>query len=427
MAKTLQSEIDKLVLAKVIPEHIASDIKLYYQSNADSSQNKLFVIFAILGAILLGLGIILILAHNWDDLSTLTKTFLSFVPILIGQFFCGYSILKKSKSIAWKEGSAVFLTFSIGACISLIAQVYHISGDFDSFMLTWCLLSLPLIYLLNSSIVSLLYIVGITVYCCSTNFSSYARLDTNYWCFLLLVAVIPHYYRLLKNKQTSNFTLYHHYIVCISLLICLSIFGENNHQKAIKIAYVCLLAIFYFIGKQTYFEKQPLKFNAYYLIGKLGTIFMLFIFSFKAYWNSSMHDIDNYVSFPQEIIVALLLFLIAMGLFIYKTKINRIQNLQVIEIAFLATAIFLFFGLTMHIVANIFVLLIGISEIKRGSSQDNLGILNYGLAIITLLIICRFFDSDFSFAIRGLLFIVVGVGFFLANYLMLKKRKANEK
>jgi hypothetical protein len=39
------------------------------------------------------------------------------------------------------------------------------------------------------------------------------------------------------------------------------------------------------------------------------------------------------------------------------------------------------------------------------------------------LILCRFFDTDMSFVIRGILFLIVGLGFFLANYWTLKQKK----
>jgi len=40
-----------------------------------------------------------------------------------------------------------------------------------------------------------------------------------------------------------------------------------------------------------------------------------------------------------------------------------------------------------------------------------------------LLIICRFFDTNLSFVLRGLLFVLVGLGFFAMNYWMIRKRK----
>ena len=86
-----------------------------------------------------------------------------------------------------------------------------------------------------------------------------------------------------------------------------------------------------------------------------------------------------------------------------------------------------FLGLTNSVapvvLVNLLVLLLGIFTIRLGAKADHLGVLNYGLLTITALIICRFFDSHMSFVIRGLLFVLVGAGFFLTNYLMLKKRK----
>jgi len=76
---------------------------------------------------------------------------------------------------------------------------------------------------------------------------------------------------------------------------------------------------------------------------------------------------------------------------------------------------------------NILVFGLGITAIKIGVSKMHFGILNYGLLIVSILIICRFFDTNLGFEIRGLLFVLVGVGFFMANYIMLKKQKAQQQ
>jgi hypothetical protein len=78
------------------------------------------------------------------------------------------------------------------------------------------------------------------------------------------------------------------------------------------------------------------------------------------------------------------------------------------------------------VLTNILVFAIGILTIRDGAKFDNLGVLNYGLLIITALVVCRFFDTDLSFVIRGGLFVSVGIGFFATNYWMLKKRKLND-
>ena len=50
--------------------------------------------------------------------------------------------------------------------------------------------------------------------------------------------------------------------------------------------------------------------------------------------------------------------------------------------------------------------------------------LNSGMTVIALLVICRSFDSDLTFVVKGTLFVLVGIGFFVANWLMIKKKKS---
>ena len=114
---SLLKDIQDLVNAEVISNEVADNIRDYYLKKGSLSKNRLFIVFGILGAILIGLGIILIIAHNWDELSRLTKTIFAFVPLLIGQILCGYVLFKKWDNIAWRESSSAFLFFSVGACI----------------------------------------------------------------------------------------------------------------------------------------------------------------------------------------------------------------------------------------------------------------------------------------------------------------------
>ena len=115
----LPDDLPELVKAGVISEDTAAAIASYYNNKKEPSTNKLFVVFGILGAILVGLGIILIIAHNWDDLSRSLKTVFAFLPLLIGQLLCAFAFLKKPGNVAWRESSSVFLFFAVGAYTTL--------------------------------------------------------------------------------------------------------------------------------------------------------------------------------------------------------------------------------------------------------------------------------------------------------------------
>ena len=62
-------DLPELIAAGIISEETARNIQQYYQHKSQTSGNKLYIVFGILGALLIGLGIILIVAHNWNIFS----------------------------------------------------------------------------------------------------------------------------------------------------------------------------------------------------------------------------------------------------------------------------------------------------------------------------------------------------------------------
>ena len=122
---SLQKDLPELVEAGLIDQSTADRIQDYYLQKKGNPSNRLFVVFGVLGAILVGLGIILIVAHNWDQLPRMAKTVFAFLPLVIGQLLCAYALFKKSDSLAWRESSASFLFFALGASIALVSQVYN--------------------------------------------------------------------------------------------------------------------------------------------------------------------------------------------------------------------------------------------------------------------------------------------------------------
>jgi uncharacterized membrane protein len=423
--------LPELLKADVITQDIADAISDYYRTKKGQGQNRLFVVFGILGALLVGLGIILIIAHNWDTLSRYTKSMLAFTPLIAGQILCGYVLVKKSDNIVWRESTTTFLIFAVGACISLISQIYQISGNLGEFLLIWILLCLPLIYIMRSSIASLLSLIGITFYACQIGY--WTRPPSESYIYLLLIcSVLPHYYSLYKNKPESNYMTFHNWIIPLSLIITLGIISKNNGEL-MYIAYFSLFGLFLLIGDSPIFNQYSQKNTGYLILGNLGTVVLLLMLSFNWYWTKTIreHDQTTAVLTSPEFITALLLSIASLIWLVRKYKFNVIQNLKPVDFIFAVFIITYFIGLLYPtvsiIVINLVVLLLGISVIINGAKSNHLGILNYGLMIIVALVICRYFDSNLSYVTRGILFVLVGAGFFYANYWMLQKRKTYEK
>lgn len=418
------NELRRLLEANVITEETAERIREYYRDHRQESGFNLFTVFAIFASLLVSLGIILIIAHNWDELSKSLKVIFAFLPLVTAQSLCLYTLFRKRNIIVWREGSATFLFFSIGACIALISQIYHIPGNLGEFVFTWMVLCLPVIYLMNSSVVSILYLTGITYYACETGYWSGAS-ESELWYWLMLLLAMPYYYVLVSKRPDSNFTIYHNWVIPLSLTAALGTLSAAL-PELMYIAYMSLFGVFYLGGQSSFFQFQKRRNNGYLILGALGTVSLLLSLSFEWFWKKlpaeGFYSTSIFVS--QEFIAALVLSCAA-SLLLYRSRILHQQRLKPLDFVFLAFLVVFLIG--MHsmismILINIIVLLIGMMTIREGVRSDHLGILNYGLLIITALTACRFFDTDLSFVLRGILFIVVGVGIFILNTWMLKKR-----
>ncbi len=424
MKNKITIQLSELIEAGILSPDKAQEIRLFYQKEEDQSQNRLFAIFGIFGAILVGLGIILILAHNWDDLSNSAKTIISFLPLLAGQGFCAYSLLKKPDSQAWKESAAAFLFFSVGACMSLISQIYNIPGNISSFTLTWMLLCLPLVYIMRSSIVSLLYIAGITFYACETGYWMYPK-STPYIYWLLLSLIIPHYFELCKNRPHSNFMVFHNWFVPLSAIISLGTLATISGEFMF-VAYISLFGLLYSIGYLPFFANKRRISKAYSILGSAGMTGLFLFLSFKWFWEEL--QTANIVFSTPDFFAAAILSLAAAALLVWKINSSPVRNIMPAEVAFLIFILIFIIGFYSPVAAvvliNLLVFTIGVLTIRQGAFEGHLGILNYGLLIITTLIICRFFDTNISFVARGILFLLIGFGFFFVNYWMLKRKKS---
>lgn len=429
MNKNFLKELPELVRAQVISEDTGQKIAAYYSSKPNTSNSRLFIVFGILGALLVGMGILLIIAHNWDTLPRIAKLVIGFLPLFIGQIVCGYLVLKGSDSKSWREGCATFLFFAVAISISIVSQVYNIEGNFGQFLLLWMALAIPIVYVLKSSMASLLFICGITWHACEV---AYFNSQGNYaiWYWVLLIAILPFYYmEYFRKDNKSNFFYFHSWLLCLSLTVCLGVFVDN-HGELMMIAYLSLFSAFVIMSQLKTFATNRVLTNAYLVIGSLGIITLLLTLSFDWYWNELAGTSFQGLASGVELPVALLLTCTAGLLLFIRFRTTSVNDVNGKSFAFIFFIVLFFIGLSSprvsQLLVNLIILVFAVNTIRSGAKQNHLGILNYGLLIITALILCRFFDTDISFIIRGLLFIVVGVGFFAANFYMIQQRKKAE-
>src|SRR5215510_15196303 len=137
----LRSQLPELTASGVISSDTARAIDRHYQQDQPRS-NFALVVLAALGSALVAAGIILLIAHNWDELSRALRTAIAFLPLLIAQALIVFTLIRRNESRPWREVAAIFDVAAVATAISLISQTYQLQGSLADFLRVWLLLSI---------------------------------------------------------------------------------------------------------------------------------------------------------------------------------------------------------------------------------------------------------------------------------------------
>jgi len=93
-------------------------------------------ILAMMAALLFGAAILIFVGANWQAIPRLARVGALFAVLLAG--YVGGAVLKSRDHAAMGEALWIVAAAAFGGSIALIGQMYHLSGDESSAILTWC-------------------------------------------------------------------------------------------------------------------------------------------------------------------------------------------------------------------------------------------------------------------------------------------------
>lgn len=430
----LYDELPKLVAGGVLDAAAADRIRAHYGPTPERKPGSLAVlIFGVLGAALVGLGIILILANNWDELSRTVRAGITFALLFGAQAIAGFTITRRPESSAWREASGLFLGLCTGAAIALIAQTYNIPGDLGRFLMTWMLLILPLMYLLDAGVVTIGYLAGITWWAGYMQGHQYHAL----WFYPMAAAALPHLILTALRSPYATRTAWMLWAACICAAIAPGLVIERALPGLWIPLYASLFGLLYLGGAFWFSDAENLWQRPLHSAGALGLGLLSLIFTFEDVWDSvGWH---HYRSWNQgyydgaaiaDYVVTAALIIGAVALLVTAIRRRRAEYIPLGAMPILAVAGFGIAAATDDSVApwlafNAYVLAISVYTIAQGLRSDRLTTTNAGMILLAALIGIRFFDSELSFIARGVVFIVLGLGFLGCNVMLLNRRRAS--
>jgi len=409
----LRGQLPVLVAHGAIEDQHARAIENYYAAEEKASSFGL-VLLASIGAAFTGAGIILLIAHNWDELSRPVRTAIAFLPLLVAQALGLFVLLRRDRSVAWRESVAIFDLAAVAAAISLVSQTYQILGSFSDFMRLWLLLSVAIIYIFRSTLAAAIYIIGTVVWLQSQSSWFYKTPETLlFWLWLALI--LPFCFWLYRRARFSNNVRALLVLVFAASAIGLGFTADFTRAALDALSFAGLTTLAYLCGVKFFQLENEERLSALAILGGLSAGICATALTFQGMWHVWPGSERAGTGAARVAGIAIQLFFPVVALLLAaKTLLQRRPVLVSVAIALLPFVAALAWGiasiappnwaehdspssLAAAIIFDLYALALGVELLARGVRAQSLVRANFGLLVLAALALARFFDSDLGF------------------------------
>jgi uncharacterized membrane protein len=150
----LTQEVARWRAERLVDDALAGRILARYATPAERNWGR--IIFSAIGAVLVGLGVILFFAYNWQDLPKAAKLALVIGALALAHGSALWIARRPDANRGLVEGLHVLGTMLFGAGIWLVAQIYHIDEHYPNAFLVWSAGALVMAWAMPSIVQALL-------------------------------------------------------------------------------------------------------------------------------------------------------------------------------------------------------------------------------------------------------------------------------
>ena len=426
----LQAELPQLVERGVLTTDAAEALRRHYASSgsepAASRAGWGQILLACFGALLVGGGIILILAHNWDGLGRPARAGIALGVLLAVQALTLFAVARRPGSTAWRESTSGLLVAAVGASIALVGQTYHAGGSVESLMRAWLWLVVLVPYLTGSSLASIGFWALLVVRAFGLTWH-----DSPWDPWLLVLAGFPFVVLRLRTAAESWATA----LVMMAAVTSIFIIGTavtvdsgwNGLWAVFDVSFLAAIVAAASWPPGAYASEMWRR--RILVPASLALIAMGTILSFGDAWRDVLIG-DRHFRNPNVAMGALVAVASVATASILMMRLVRAGRMAAAVSASAAPLVVVLHVLAMFelsdagwVAFNVWLLVLGVVTLVEGVRTLELGAANRGLLTLAALVIARFFDTDVSFLARGLAFVAFGIGCLALNVWLMRRAR----
>lgn len=392
------------------------------------------LIVGTLGALLIGTGLVALLASNWDDFPRWVRLCLALGPLAAAQLVSWWVLGKDRAAEPWqREATALGQALAAGAAMALVSQIYHLPGRWMELVFWWCVVALPLAWVFRSRGVAIAYLVGITVWAIAqaenrvSPFSEAAATDLRFWQPLLLAGILPLWPGAELDKRpppASRLVLAIAGLVGLLAVAAQVAFRPYDQHSAFFWLVMLTTVVVMLFPLTREGVAEPLARKPHVPLGGFTLMGMALVATYEDPARTLVEGVGPALALGWSWVLLAVAAVFAVLAF-------RQGRIAVLAVASLALVPLVAYPLTpadaggwpVAIAYSLVLLatavtLIGLEFLGRQ------GAARIGASLITLLVILRMLDADVSLLVKGITFIVIGCCFLAFNVVISRHRAA---
>ncbi len=424
--KWLIQELERWINDGIIDRSQADRISAIYPEETPP-RNWGPLIFSVIGAIIFGLGVILLFAYNWDKIHKFAKLALVF-SALLGAHGAGYYFRGRGASRVYlSEAFFALGTMFFGSGIWLVAQIYNIDEHYPNAFILWGVGALLLAWSLPSLVQGVMASILLVLWCSFENFGFDSR--TNVAPLLILFGILP-----LAWKMRSRILL----AVAVPTFILALLFNCHYFFERVAPALfisvaALLIAVSIIVRRKKLFPESSAVFSVY---GGFLYWISLYVFTFpdadryifRNYWFEEVNSTIYVIVVAAAAVISWLTAILPVGKI--KDDLNKFYRVDHFAVPVTVLAVILNFGWMSGFsgwggaaVFNIIFLFQSIMLISYGCRSVNSKLTAAGTVLLAFLAFARYADLFDSLLVRALVFLGVGAAIFFVGMRYSRRKK----
>ncbi|MDH4182781.1 MAG: DUF2157 domain-containing protein [Nitrospinota bacterium] len=398
----------------------------------ESPTNRIMNILSIMGALLVGAGVILFIASNWKAIPVYLQLGVVF-GVIIGVNHAGFRLRFSGGPYA-RVGAGLLLLGSalFGAGIWLVAQIYNITTMTNTGVLVWALGTLPAGVILGLESITVFSNALLLTWALMTTFNF--GLPRHEYLLITLFIYFPAIY---WHKSPKSL-----FLALIGLAVWLgaSLAETDSDGPLFFLLYVSFGALIYLAGLFHLYWREGNVFSFSY---RFAGILCLWMATFALGFKDMSVDLMSFShmqlvpAFYWRYFIALLSGAMALAFMTNhrasKAGVNTttLERAELMAPGILVLAPFMALanpGFVLNaVIFNTLALALAVGAVFIGSMRRENSFVNLGFLMFALLFVTRYFEWMYEYFSKSLFFIVSGVTLLLlAAYLERTRRKIIE-